>query len=124
MALVALNTSWELGDSSLSPGFVVNVPANYGNLGSYARWNRRLLSAMAPFSPGNHNPTWTPCGPAPWHAVSQPNIGAMSNATANTSADVAFSAAGPSQTTGSAAATAAADSSGTPASVSTLKSLL
>ena len=110
MALIALGVSWQQGESNLQPGFVTRVAANYSNLGSRAKWNRRRLTAVAPFSPDPHNPTFNKLAPGAWNVVHPSNPGQLDQSVVNAQGVIRFTPAGPSMNLATEAAVASQQS--------------
>lgn len=96
MAIIALDISWKQGDVPLNPGGIVNRPANYGNLGSFAKWRRRFLSGVSPVSPNPHNPTYNVLAPGAFHMTRQGNPGGLAQSVSNVQGVVEFTPAAPS----------------------------
>jgi hypothetical protein len=107
MALVTLAISWKQGDQPLNPGGTVTIPANYANLGSYAKWNRRYLTGIAPYSPDPRLPAYNSVAPVAWNNRSSNAIGQLDQSVANVNGIVNFAPASPSGNLATDAAAAA-----------------
>lgn len=110
MAIIALGVSWRQGDTPLNPGGIVTRPANYGNLGSFAKWGRRFLVGVAPYSPDPRLPGGNELAPGSWGVVAPSNPGQLDQSVANVRGVVSFTPAGPSANIATADASAAAAS--------------
>ncbi len=97
MAIVALAIGWQEGESAQNPGQVVSIPANYGNLGSEARWRDRAKGwrrGWTPYAPDPRLLQYNELSAPAFHRIPTANVGALSTNNANVKAPVVFSPAG------------------------------
>jgi len=98
MALLALNNGVPFsGRQPLEfQGGNVSLPANYGNLGSYAKWRDHAEGWRSVWTPYAPDPTllqFNVAGPAPWHQKSNQSVGAQQAQPANVTQPVSFTPA-------------------------------